>query len=155
MTKCWIFQTTSAKTSHLAAMEKATENLSALESNLLKLTKPGGCTIKTLLTFFYAFFYGLFVKIAGLRSTFILYIFHDKLTKIIISVVLFIPGSDVYNDFYSSFSSFPPKHVFLLRKEWSFLFCSANTRILSTCVNWVLCYLSLLCFPVAKATAHL
>ncbi|KAM6383530.1 cilia- and flagella-associated protein 54 [Alca torda] len=33
-------KTTSAKTSHLAAMEKATENLSALESNLLKLTKP-------------------------------------------------------------------------------------------------------------------
>ncbi|XP_021247900.1 cilia- and flagella-associated protein 54 isoform X2 [Numida meleagris] len=30
----------SAKKSHLAAMEKATENLSALESNLLKLTKP-------------------------------------------------------------------------------------------------------------------
>ncbi|KAM6417221.1 cilia- and flagella-associated protein 54 [Pluvialis apricaria] len=34
------FKTISAKTSHLAAMEKATENLSALESNLLKLTKP-------------------------------------------------------------------------------------------------------------------
>ncbi|XP_054672090.1 cilia- and flagella-associated protein 54 isoform X2 [Grus americana] len=33
-------KTTSAKTSHLAAMEKATENLSALESNLLRLTKP-------------------------------------------------------------------------------------------------------------------
>ncbi|XP_010290005.1 PREDICTED: uncharacterized protein CFAP54, partial [Phaethon lepturus] len=31
---------TSAKTSHLAAIEKATENLSALESNLLRLTKP-------------------------------------------------------------------------------------------------------------------
>ncbi|XP_040412645.1 cilia- and flagella-associated protein 54 isoform X4 [Cygnus olor] len=30
----------SAKTSHLAAMEKATENLNALESNLLRLTKP-------------------------------------------------------------------------------------------------------------------
>ncbi|XP_072204292.1 cilia- and flagella-associated protein 54 [Excalfactoria chinensis] len=30
----------SAKTSHLAAMEKATENLSALESNLLRLTQP-------------------------------------------------------------------------------------------------------------------
>ncbi|XP_030309874.1 cilia- and flagella-associated protein 54 [Calypte anna] len=30
----------SAKTSHLAAVEKATENLNALESNLLKLTKP-------------------------------------------------------------------------------------------------------------------
>ncbi|KAM9388154.1 cilia- and flagella-associated protein 54 [Phaethornis superciliosus] len=29
-----------AKTSHLAAVEKATENLNALESNLLKLTKP-------------------------------------------------------------------------------------------------------------------
>uniref|UniRef100_A0A8C4TSV1 Cilia and flagella associated protein 54 n=1 Tax=Falco tinnunculus TaxID=100819 RepID=A0A8C4TSV1_FALTI len=33
-------KTTSAKTSHLAAMAKATENLSALESNLLRLTKP-------------------------------------------------------------------------------------------------------------------
>ncbi|XP_035756904.1 cilia- and flagella-associated protein 54 isoform X4 [Egretta garzetta] len=33
-------KTTSAKTSHLAAVEKATENLSALESNLLRLTKP-------------------------------------------------------------------------------------------------------------------
>ncbi|XP_052630644.1 cilia- and flagella-associated protein 54 isoform X1 [Harpia harpyja] len=33
-------KTPSAKTSHLAAMEKATENLSALESNLLRLTKP-------------------------------------------------------------------------------------------------------------------
>ncbi|KAM6292902.1 cilia- and flagella-associated protein 54 [Porphyrio hochstetteri] len=33
-------KTTSAKTSHLAATEKATENLSALESNLLRLTKP-------------------------------------------------------------------------------------------------------------------
>ncbi|XP_074024365.1 cilia- and flagella-associated protein 54 [Numenius arquata] len=33
-------KTTSAKKSHLAVMEKATENLSALESNLLKLTKP-------------------------------------------------------------------------------------------------------------------
>ncbi|KAM9247075.1 LOW QUALITY PROTEIN: cilia- and flagella-associated protein 54 [Leptosomus discolor] len=31
---------TSAKISHLTAMEKATENLSALESNLLRLTKP-------------------------------------------------------------------------------------------------------------------
>ncbi|XP_030335899.1 cilia- and flagella-associated protein 54 isoform X2 [Strigops habroptila] len=34
------FKTTSAKTSHLAAMEKATENLNALESHLLRLTKP-------------------------------------------------------------------------------------------------------------------
>ncbi|XP_057281110.1 cilia- and flagella-associated protein 54 isoform X1 [Pezoporus wallicus] len=34
------FKTTSAKTSHLAAMKKATENLNALESHLLKLTKP-------------------------------------------------------------------------------------------------------------------
>ncbi|KAM9292811.1 LOW QUALITY PROTEIN: cilia- and flagella-associated protein 54 [Morus bassanus] len=33
-------KSTSAKTSHLAAMEKATENLSALEANLLRLTKP-------------------------------------------------------------------------------------------------------------------
>ncbi|KAM6136893.1 LOW QUALITY PROTEIN: cilia- and flagella-associated protein 54 [Pterocles gutturalis] len=33
-------KTTSAKTSHLAAMQKATENLSALESNLLRLTNP-------------------------------------------------------------------------------------------------------------------
>ncbi|KAM6425269.1 LOW QUALITY PROTEIN: cilia- and flagella-associated protein 54 [Rhynochetos jubatus] len=32
--------TISAKTSQIAAMEKATENLSALESNLLRLTKP-------------------------------------------------------------------------------------------------------------------
>lgn len=100
----WIFQTPSAKTSHLAAMEKATENLSALESNLLRLTKPGGCTIKTLPTFFYGTFYGLFVKIIYLRSTYISCIFHDKSTKIIISVVLFMPGSDVYDDFYSSFS---------------------------------------------------
>ncbi|KAM6095385.1 cilia- and flagella-associated protein 54 [Chlamydotis macqueenii] len=33
-------KTTSGKTSHLAAMEKATENLSVLESNLLRLTNP-------------------------------------------------------------------------------------------------------------------
>ncbi|XP_025909263.1 cilia- and flagella-associated protein 54 [Nothoprocta perdicaria] len=34
------FENTSAKISQLAAMEKAAENLNALESNLLKLTKP-------------------------------------------------------------------------------------------------------------------
>lgn len=105
-------------------MEKATENLSALESNLLRLTKPGGCTIKTLLTFSYRIFYALFVKIIYLRCTLISYIFHDKSNKILTSVILFIPGSDVYNDIYSPFSSFPPKHSFLLRKEWSFLFYS-------------------------------
>ena len=141
-------------------MEKATENLSALELNLLRLTKPGGCTIKTLLTFFYAIFYGLFVKIISLRSAFISYIFHNKSTKIIISVILFIPGSDVYNDFYSSFSSFAPKHSFLLRKEWSFLFYSANMYVLPLCVNWVPCYVGLLYLPksenaVAKAIVHL
>jgi len=84
-------------------MEKATENLSALESNLLRLTKPGGCTFKTLLPFSCGIFYVLFVKIIYLRSTFISNVFHDKSTKIIILVVLLIPDSDVYNDFYSSF----------------------------------------------------
>ncbi|XP_010560285.1 PREDICTED: uncharacterized protein CFAP54 [Haliaeetus leucocephalus] len=39
-TSFYTAKTPSAKTSHLAAMEKATENLSALESNLLRLTKP-------------------------------------------------------------------------------------------------------------------
>ncbi|XP_009462277.1 PREDICTED: uncharacterized protein CFAP54 [Nipponia nippon] len=39
-TSFYTAKTTSAKTSHLAAMEKATENLNALESNLLRLTKP-------------------------------------------------------------------------------------------------------------------
>ncbi|KAM6320974.1 LOW QUALITY PROTEIN: cilia- and flagella-associated protein 54 [Aegotheles albertisi] len=33
-------KTSSSKASHLAAMEKATENLSALESNLIRLTEP-------------------------------------------------------------------------------------------------------------------
>lgn len=42
-----IFQKASARTSHLAAMEKATENLSALESNLLRLTQPGGCNLSS------------------------------------------------------------------------------------------------------------
>ncbi|XP_010006376.1 PREDICTED: uncharacterized protein CFAP54 [Chaetura pelagica] len=43
MIACTSFYTAkaaSAKTSHLAAMQKATENLSVLEANLLKLTKP-------------------------------------------------------------------------------------------------------------------
>lgn len=43
-------------------MGKAAENLSTLESSLLKLTEPGGCTVETLLTFVYGVCYSLFLK---------------------------------------------------------------------------------------------
>lgn len=43
-------------------MAKAAENLTTLESSLLKLTEPGGCTVEALLTFVYGVFYGMFVK---------------------------------------------------------------------------------------------
>lgn len=57
-----IFQNRSLRPCHLAAMAKAAENLSALESSLLKLTEPGGCTVETLITFVYGVRYYLFVK---------------------------------------------------------------------------------------------
>lgn len=43
-------------------MAKAAENLNSLESSLLKLTEPGGCTVETRLTFLYGVFYCLFEK---------------------------------------------------------------------------------------------